>query len=52
MKTKSIQIDENLHTQIKEYCNEKGLKIQKYIENTVKNELSKDIQRNLSKSKK
>jgi len=33
--TKSIQIDINIHKQLKKYCDEKGFKLQKLIEKLI-----------------
>ena len=40
--TKPIQINLNLHTKLKQYCNEKGLKLQKLVEILVEEKLKKD----------
>jgi len=40
--TKPIQVDSNLHTEIKQYCNERGLKLQKFVEILIKEKLKKD----------
>jgi hypothetical protein len=34
-KTKSIQIDSEIHSQLKKYCDIKGLKLQKLIEKLI-----------------
>ena len=49
--TKSVQLDSQLHAELKQYCNDRGLKLQKLIENLIKNELSKGIQSNNRQSK-
>jgi hypothetical protein len=47
MKTsKSIQLNETLHTQLKAYCNVNGLKLQSFVEKLIENELSKDLRSN------
>jgi hypothetical protein len=40
--TKPIQIDSKLHAELKQYCNEKGLKLQKLVEILIKEKLKKD----------
>jgi len=32
---KSIIIKEEIHAQLKKYCDEKGLKLQKFVENLI-----------------
>lgn len=32
---KSIIIKEEIHTQLKKYCDENGLKLQKFVENLI-----------------
>jgi predicted DNA binding CopG/RHH family protein len=50
--TKSIQINNELHTEVKKYCSDNGLKLQKFVEKLIKDGLYKNIQSNMSKSKK
>lgn len=45
--TKAIQIDIKMHEQLKQYCNDNGLKIQKLVEKLIKNEIERNNQ-NLS----
>jgi hypothetical protein len=52
MKTKSVQLNSKLHSEVKEYCNENGLKLQQFVETLIENGLSKNIQSNSRKSKK
>jgi hypothetical protein len=42
--TKSIQINYQLHAEIKKYCDDNGLKLQKFVEKLIKDGLSKSIQ--------
>lgn len=42
--TKSIQIDCELHNRLKDHCSSEGLKLQRFVENLIKNGLSKSIQ--------
>ena len=44
--TKSIQLNSQLHAELKQHCNDRGLKLQKLVENLIKDELSKSIQSN------
>lgn len=44
--TKSIQLDSQVHAKLKQYCNDRGLKLQKLVETLIKDELSKSIQSN------
>ena len=37
--TKPIQIDSKLHIELKQYCNEKGLKLQKLVEILIREKL-------------
>ena len=47
MKTsKSIQINESLHAQLKEHCNVHGLKMQVFVEKLIEYGLSKNLQSN------
>jgi hypothetical protein len=39
--TKAIQIDIKIHEQLKQYCNDSGLKMQKLIEKLIINEIKK-----------
>ncbi|MFZ4598935.1 MAG: RepB family protein [Terrimicrobiaceae bacterium] len=48
--TKSIQIDKQVHAELKQFCDEKGLKLQKLVERLIKDELSKDLRSNYRKS--
>jgi hypothetical protein len=48
--TKSIHINLKLHTEIKKYCNDNGLKLQKFVEKLIKDGLFKNIQSNNSSS--
>ena len=41
-KTKSIQIDSKIHSQLKEYCEGNGLKLQKLIERLILKEIKSD----------
>jgi len=50
--TKSIQIDRELHTELKKYCSDNGLKLHKFVEKLIKDGLPKNIQSNMSKGKK
>jgi hypothetical protein len=45
--TKPIQIDLKLHTELKQYCNERGLKLQKLVEILIKEKLKVDGSRHL-----
>jgi hypothetical protein len=54
MKTKAIQIEDQIHNQLKQYCDDKGLKIQKLVEKLIMNEITReknsgDLQDNKSK---
>ena len=40
--TKPIQIDSNLHSNVKAYCSEKGLKLQKFVEILIKEKLKEN----------
>lgn len=40
--TKPIQIDSSLHAELKQYCNERCLKLQKLVELLIKEKLKKD----------
>jgi hypothetical protein len=40
--TKPIQIDSKLHADLKQYCNERGLKLQKIVEMLIKEKLKVD----------
>jgi hypothetical protein len=42
--TKAIQIDTKIHEQLKQYCNDNGLKMQKLIEKLIINETNRNIQ--------
>lgn len=44
--TKAIQIDAKVHEQLKKYCNENGLKMQKLIEKLIINETNRNLQDN------
>jgi hypothetical protein len=46
--TKAIQIDLKIHEQLKQYCNDNGLKMQKLIEKLIINETKGNIQDNKS----
>jgi hypothetical protein len=46
--TKAIQIDIKIHEQLKQYCNDNGLKMQKLIEKMIINETNRNIQNNES----
>jgi len=46
--TKAIQIDIKIHEQLKQYCNDNGLKMQKLIEKLIINETKGNIQDNKS----
>lgn len=41
MKTKAVQLDENIHEQLKKYCDENGLKLQRFVEKLIINEIKK-----------
>lgn len=43
MKTKALQIDESIHEQLKAYCNEKGLKLQRLVEKLIIDEIKAKI---------
>jgi hypothetical protein len=45
--TKAIQIDIKIHEQLKQYCDDNGLKMQKLIEKLIINEIKRNNQ-NLS----
>jgi hypothetical protein len=49
MKTKAVQIDESIHEQLKQYCNEKGLKLQRLVEKLIIDEIKRNLQNNKSK---
>lgn len=52
MKTKAVQLDETIHNQLKKYCDENGLKLQRFVEKLIINEIKKDnrdLQNNKSK---
>ena len=49
--TKSIQINYQLHTEVKKYCSDNGLKLQKFIEKLIEDGLSKSISPDSRKSK-
>lgn len=49
MKTKALQIDESIHEQLKAYCNEKGLKLQRLVEKLIIDEFKRNLQDNKSK---
>jgi hypothetical protein len=40
--TKAIQIDVKRHEQLKQYCSDNGLKIQKLIEKLIINEIKRN----------
>lgn len=42
--TKSIQIREQIHTKLKQYCNSNGLKLQRFVEKLIEYELSRKPQ--------
>jgi hypothetical protein len=42
--TKAIQIDIKIHEQLKQYCNDNGLKMQKLIEKLIINEINRNNQ--------
>lgn len=42
--TKAIQINIKIHEQLKQYCNDNGLKMQKLIEKLIINETNRNIQ--------
>jgi hypothetical protein len=42
--TKAIQIDIKIHKQLKQYCNDNGLKMQKLIEKLIINETNRNNQ--------
>jgi hypothetical protein len=44
--TKAIQIDIKIHEQLKQYCNDNGLKLQKLIEKLIINETNRNLQDN------
>ena len=44
--TKAIQIDIKIHEQLKQYCNDNGLKMQKLIEKLIINEINRNLQGN------
>lgn len=35
MKTKAVQLDENIHEQLKQYCDKNGLKLQRFVEKLI-----------------
>lgn len=39
--TKSIQIDPEIHKQLKKHCDDNGLKLQKLVEKLIINEIKK-----------
>ncbi len=49
--TKSIQINQKLHAQIKEYCDKNGLKLQKFVEILISHGLSETVQSNNKEGK-
>jgi hypothetical protein len=48
--TKSIQLNEKLHIQLKEYCNSKGLKLQSFVEKLIEYELRENLRSNNQES--
>ena len=44
--TKAIQIDIKIHEQLKQHCNDNGLKLQKLIEKPIINEINRNLQDN------
>ena len=42
--TKAIQIDIKIHEQLKQYCDDNGLKMQKLIEKLIINEIKRNNQ--------
>lgn len=42
--TKAIQIDINIHEQLKQYCNDNGLKMQKLIEKLIIKHIENEYQ--------
>jgi hypothetical protein len=40
--TKPIQINSNLHAELKEFCGSRGLKLQKLVEILIADKLKKD----------
>jgi hypothetical protein len=42
--TKAIQIDIKIHEQLKQYCNDNGLKMQKLIEKLIINKIKRNNQ--------
>lgn len=40
--TKAVQIDIKIHEQLKQYCNDNGLKMQKLIEKLIINEIRRN----------
>lgn len=51
MKTKAIQVDEKIHEQLKQYCNEHGLKLQKLVEKLIINGIKGKNNRNIQNNK-
>lgn len=49
--TKSIQINPNLHANVKRHCSENGLKLQKFVEKLIEDGLSKSIRPDSTESK-
>jgi predicted DNA binding CopG/RHH family protein len=45
--TKSIQINYQLHTHVKKYCSDNGLKLQKFVEKLIQDGLSKSKEQSL-----
>lgn len=49
--TKSIQVEPQIHEQLKKHCDENGLKMQKLVEKLIINEINqnRNLQNNKSK---
>ena len=48
--TKSIQINSQIHAELKQCCSAEGLKLQKLVEKLIVDELSKNIRSNNTES--
>ena len=49
--TKSIQLNSTLHTELKIHCVGKGIVMQKLVEKLIRDELSKSVRSDSTKSK-
>lgn len=43
---KNIKINEDLHTQLKEFCAERGLKVGRFVENAILSSINEETQDN------